>query len=600
MKKILYLIISAAALSACDGFLTKVPETSLSPESYFRSEPELELWTNRYYGLLTDEDAASDVYDDCNFCTSTSSLQKGTRTSSAASWSWTNLRYINLLFENSYKCTETPVRIKYEGVAHFFRALFYYEKVRQLGAVPYYDHVIASDDEASLNRPRDSRGYVMKKILDDLDSAAVKLPKAWPAQPVYHVSSYAALALKSRVALFEGTFRKYHNIPDETVDGTVISANWFLTQAADAARIVMDSHKYSLYNKDDKKLNPSEPSPYREYFTLANAETEETILSKRYSKDLNVTHSLQFNFTSRRQSATRRFVNHYLFADGSPIQSKAGWETMSYKDMFAGRDPRLAQTIQAPGYKAEGAPAATNLNLGYTVSGYRVIKYICSDAKNQGSTSETDFPYLRYAEVLLNYAEAKAELGELTNKDVQETIDILRARAGVVPLLNVPTSPDALLRTYYPNASGTQLAAILEVRRERTVELFAEGQRLYDLLRWKEGKWVTPASTSGFQGIYLSALGEQDLDGNGVPDAYFYKGASAPSGINGNIPASNRIRIGTDITLSNGNSGYLVYYGTETYTWNEDKDYLWPIPLGQIQATHGALTQNPGYEDIGR
>ena len=130
--------------------------------------------------------------------------------------------------------------------------------------------------------------------------------------------------------------------------------------------------------------------------------------------------------------------------------------------------------------------------------------------------------------------------------------------------------------------------------------IFAEGQRLYDLLRWKEGKWVTPASTSGFQGIYLSALGEQDLDGNGVPDAYFYKGASAPSGINGNIPASNRIRIGTDITLSNGNSGYLVYYGTETYTWNEDKDYLWPIPLGQIQATHGALTQNPGYEDIGR
>ena len=440
----------------------------------------------------------------------------------------------------------------------------------------------------------------MKKILDDLDSAAVKLPKAWASQPVYHVSSYAALALKSRVALFEGTFRKYHGIPDETVEGTVVSADWFLNQAADAARQVIDSKKYSLYKKDEKKLNPSAPSPYREYFTLVNAETDETILSKRYNKDLNVTHSLQFNFTSRRQSATRRFVNHFLFADGSTIQSKSGWETMAYKDMFTGRDPRLAQIIQAPGYKAESAPSAGLLNLGQTVSGYRVIKYICSDAKNQGSTSETDFPYLRYAEVLLNYAEAKAELGELTNKDVQETIDVIRNRAGVVPMVNVPTAPDALLRTYYPNASGTQLAAILEIRRERTVELFAEGQRLYDLIRWKEGKWITPASTGGFQGIYLAALGEQDLDGNGIPDAYFYKGASAPAGINGNIPASNRIRIGTDITLSNGNSGYLVYYGTETYTWNEDKDYLWPIPLGQIQATHGALTQNPGYEDIGR
>lgn len=600
MKKIIYIILLATVFTACTDFLTKVPETDLSPESYFRTEPELELWTNRYYGLLTDEDDAAAVYDDCNYSTTNSSLQKGTRTSSSATWSWGNLRYINLLFENSHKCIEKPVRVKYEGVAHFFRALFYYERVRQLGDVPYYDYVISSDDAASLNKPRDSRGYVMMKVLADLDSAAVKLPAAWSSQPVYHVSSYAALALKSRAALFEGTFRKYHNIPDETVDGTVLSAEWFLNQAADAAKKVMDSHKYSLYRKSDKNLDPSNPTPYREYFTLASAETSETILSKRYEKDLNVTHSVQFNFTSTRQSATRRFVNHYLYADGTPIQSKPGWETMSYKDMFTGRDPRLAQTIQAPGYKAEGASSAQPLNLSYTVSGYRVIKYICSDAKNQGSSSETDFPYLRYAEVLLNYAEAKAELGELTNEDVQATIDVIRTRAGIATLGSVPTTEDALLRTYYPNASGSQLGAILEIRRERTVELFAEGLRLYDLLRWKEGKWITPATTSGFQGIYIPDLGEQDLDGNGTPDAYFYKGASRPSGINSSIPASNIIRIGTDLTLSNGNSGYLTYFGTESYIWNEDKDYLWPIPLAQIQATKGALTQNPGYEDIPR
>ena len=599
MKKIFLLIVFGAALTACTDFLTKVPETSLSPASYFRTEPELELWTNRYYGLLTGEDAAAQVYDDCNFSSDNNSLQKGTRTSSAASWSWTNLRYINLLFENSYKCTETPVRTRYEGVAHFFRALFYFEKVRQLGDVPYYDYVISSDDAASLNKARDSRGFVMKKVLADLDSAALKLPVAWPNTPVYHVSSYAALALKSRAALFEGTFRKYHNIPDETVDGTVLSAEWFLREAADAAQKVMGSNKYSLYNKNNKKLDPSRPTPYREYFTLTDAETSETILAKRYNQGLNVAHSLQFNFTSKKQSATRRFVNHYLFADGTPIQSKAAWESMSYKDMFLGRDPRLAQTIQAPGYIAEGAASAKGLNLSQTLNGYRIIKYICSDSKNQGSSSETDFPYLRYAEVLLNYAEAKAELGELTNADVVATIDVIRGRAGIAKLGSVPTSEDALMRVYYPNASGTQLAAILEIRRERTVELFAEGHRLYDLIRWKEGQWITPASTSGFQGIFISTLGEQDLDGNGTPDAYFYKGAK-PSGINKSIPATNIIRIGTDITLSNGNSGYLTYFGTETYRWNEDKDYLWPIPLAQIQATGGALTQNPGYEDISR
>lgn len=599
MKKILSIIMTVAAAVSCADFLTKVPETNLSPESYFRTEPELELWTNRFYGLLTDGETAATTFDDCNFSTSMNSLQKGTRTSSSASWAWGNLRYINLLFENSHLCTDTGIRTRYEGVAHFFRALFYYEKVRQLGDVPWYDHVIASDDWSSLARPRDSRGFVMKKILADLDSAAVKLPAAWSEYPVYHVSKNAALAFKSRVALFEGTFRKYHGIPDETVDGTVLSAEWFLNQAADAARQVMDSKKYALYNKDDKKLDASRKSPYREYFTLQNAETSETILSRRYNKDLNVTNSLQFTYTSTRESATRRFVNHYLYSDGSAIQSRAGWETMSYADMFNGRDPRLAQTIQGPGYKAEGAASASLLNLGQTVNGYRVIKYICSDAKNQGSTTETDFPFLRYAEVLLNYAEAKAELGTLDDNDVRETIDLIRARAGVATLGAVPTTTDALMRTYYPNATGTQLAAILEIRRERTVELFAEGQRLYDLLRWKEGKWIVPSSTNGFQGVYIAALGEQDLDGNGVPDAYFYKGTK-PSGISPTVPASNIIRIGTDITLSNGNSGYLVYNGMESYAWNEGRDYLWPIPLSQIQATSGALTQNPGYEDITR
>ena len=337
---------------------------------------------------------------------------------------------------------------------------------------------------------------------------------------------------------------------------------------------------------------------FRDFFQLEDLKgNPEVIFAKHYDVTLAIRHGLQFDLKNETLSATRRFVNHYLFADGTPIQSKPGWETMSYKDMFAGRDPRLEQTIQAPGYKAEGASAAGVLNLGYTVSGYRVIKYICSDAKNQGSTSETDFPYLRYAEVLLNYAEAKAELGELTNTDVVETIDVIRERAGVAKLWTVPTAVDPLMRIYYPNASGTQLATILEIRRERTVELFAEGQRLYDLLRWKEGKWITPSSTSGFQGIYIAALGEQDLDGNGQPDAYFYKGAGKPAGISGSIPASNIIRIGTDITLSNGNSGYLVYYGTESYAWNEDKDYLYPIPTDERNLTEGAITQNPGWDD---
>lgn len=601
MKRIIIFLLSAVLLSSCDGdFLTKLPETDLTPENFFKSEAELELWTNRFYNLFEDQDEAATLFADDNIGTSLNSVQKGNRKASSESWSWTYLRYINDFFAKYENCESETIRNKYAGVSHFFRALFYYQKVRKYGDVPYYDHVIKSNDEASLFKARDSRGYVMKKVMEDLDKAIEFLPATWSSTPVYRVSKHAALALKSRAALFEGTYRKYHSIPDEQVDGTTISAEWFLRQAAQAASQVIESGKYSLYSLNDKNLDPGGPTPYREYFTLDKAETSETILSKRYEILNNITHSVQFNFNSNCESATGRFVNHYLRKDGTPIQEITGWETLSYADQFTDRDPRLAQSVQAPGYVDEGAVAPSYLALNKTITGYRIIKYVCTSAQNQGAKSVTDHPLFRYAEVLLNYAEAKAELGELTQDDIDKSVNVIRERAGVAPMRGVPTAADDLMEQYYPNASGSQLAAILEVRRERTVELFAEGFRQWDLLRWKEGRWLTPRSTKGFSGIFIKSLGEQDLDNDGTPDAYFYKGASAPNGISKSIPIENIIRIGTTHTLSNGDSGYLTYYASENYTWNESRDYLWPIPLEQIQATSGALTQNKGYEDIDR
>lgn len=601
MKKYIFILLSAVFVASCDpDFLTKLPETDLTPENYFKSESELQLWTNRFYNLIEDQDEAATLFADDNIGMSLNSVQKGNRKASSESWSWSYLRYINDYFANREKCENESIRNKYTGVSYFFRALFYYQKVRKYGDVPYYDYVIRSDDEASLFKARDSRAYVMKRVIEDLDDAAEYLPVSWPSNSVYQVTKYAALALKARVALFEGTFRKYHQIPDETLDGVVISAEWFLRHAADAASQVMQSGKYSLYSQSNKNLDPTTPTPYREYFTLTSAETSETILSKRYEILFNITHSVQFNFNSNRESATRRFVNHYLKADGTPIQDVPGWETLSYAEQFEGRDPRMAQTIQAPGYIDEGASAPSYLAMSKTITGYRVIKYICTAAQNQGAKSVTDYPVLRYAEVLLNYAEAKAELGELTFDDVDATINLIRERAGVAKLTAVPIDIDPLMREYYPNASGAQVAAVLEVRRERTVELFAEGHRQWDMLRWKEGNWLTPSSTKGFSGIYVAALGEQDFDADGTPDAYFYKGASAPSGISKAIPVENIVRIGTNLSLSNGDSGYLTYYASENYKWKENRDYLWPIPLSQIQATHGGLTQNNGYEDIDR
>ncbi len=595
------LFVAVITLFSCSDFLTKSPETSLSPDSFFKTAGECELWTNKFYNdiLPSAEDLAELAADD-HYTNSLNAVQKGTRTPSSKSWStstWKPLRDINYFFENN-QCSDESASQKYQGVAHFFRALFYFNMVQKYGDVPYYDKVIGSSDKDALNKARDPRGYVMLKVCQDLDMAYELLPETWGANAVYYVSKDAALALNSRAALFEGTFRKYHAgtafvpVDEETYDGITISSKWFLEQAAEAASKMLG--KRNLYSKNTLKLSAKATNAsYREYFILEDAEQEETILSRRYSVDILVRHGIQFDMKNGRHSATARFVNHYLQSDGSPIQSRTGYETMGYYESFQGRDPRMAQTLHGPNYIAYGDNAHEVLSFDRTLSGYRIIKFISNADHENATTSTTDFPILRYAEVLLNYAEAKAELGTLTNDDIAKTIDIIRARVGMPAMASVPAIVDPLMQEYYPNAKGDQLAAILEIRRERTVELFAEGLRQWDLLRWREGKWLVPKSTNGFNGIYIPSLGEYDLDKDGVVDFCIYKGTAPESA----APITNIIGLDSGWTLSNGTSGYLQYHESEDYSWDENRDYLWPIPADQRSLTGGILTQNPGWSD---
>lgn len=589
---------------SCEDFLTKVPETDLSPDTFFTTEAELEMWTNNFYAeILPEADNLTAQVADDHYTSSLNAVEKGTRSPSSNSWgvsTWQPLRRINYFLENN-KCTDPAVKAEYEGVAYFFRAMFYFNKVRQYGDIPYYDNVIGSSDDAMLNKPRDPRGYVMLKICQDLDKAYELLPDKWEAYSVYKVTKDAAMALKSRAALFEGTFRKYHAgteyVPqdEQTFDDVTVSSKWFLEQAAEAASKVMGKH--SLYTGNTLGLaTKATKASYREYFILEDAESSETILSRRYSVSLLIRHSIQFNMKNGRHSATARFVNHYLQADGTPIQNRSGWQTLSYGDEFKNRDPRMEQTLHGPSYVAYQGKGHEKMTFDRNLSGYRIIKFVSSTDHENSTTSTTDYPIIRYAEVLLNYAEAKAELGTLTADDLAKTINVIRARVGMPGLSAVPTEPDELMKEYYPNAKGEQLAAILEIRRERTVELFCEGFRQWDLLRWDEGKWIVPSTNKGFQGIYVPALGEYDLDNDGKLDAGFYAKALS-SDDKTTVPATNQIVIGGGWTLSEGDHGYLTYHAAEDYVWDDAKDYLWPIPVDQRTLTGGALTQNPGWED---
>lgn len=618
MKKIYAVFISGLsvlAFSSCEGFLDKFPETSLSPETFYTSEKELELATNGFYTMLPSPDNTTDGAlqdNDLEYHVALSSLQMGNRSAENETWSsstWSNLRALNYYLEHSVNCTSEDIRKKYDGVAYFFRAMFYYEKVRKYGDIPWYDHVISANDKASLYRARDSRGFVMQKIMEDLNKAIDGLPVTW-TEGVYRINKYAAYAFKSRVALFEGTWRKYHDVPDETYtkdDGTqlTLSSEYFLTQAADAAKAVIDYGKYKMY----KGETIVKGQPYRDFFVLEDAETSETILSRRYlyTDEMNIRHGLQFKYKNQRHSLTRALAYHYLMADGTPFQSQEGWQTMQYNQEFKNRDPRMAQTIAAPDYVAVGTDASTKYYPSckdYDRSGYRPIKYFSDDTHDGAGTSTTDYAIFRYGEVLLNYAEAKAELGEADQTVIDQTVNVIRARVGM-PALDVVKAngaPDAFLSSYYTDKhlDGADKGLILEIRRERTVELVNEGFRLWDMLRWHEGQQLCPASNTlgpGFIGCWFPGLGEYDMNNDGTPDLCIYTGTKPSTDCENTLDVSE----GKENTLSEGTSGYLIQFKDQSYKW-EEKDYLYPIPVKQIQiypkdeATgESVLTQNPGY-----
>lgn len=618
MKKIYAVFISGLsvlAFSSCEGFLDKFPETSLSPETFYTSEKELELATNGFYTMLPSPDNTTDGAlqdNDLEYHISLSSLQMGNRSAENESWSsstWSNLRALNYYLEHSVNCTSEDIRKKYDGVAYFFRAMFYYEKVRKYGDIPWYDHVISANDKASLYRARDSRGFVMQKIMEDLDKAIDGLPVTW-TEGVYRINKYAAYAFKSRVALFEGTWRKYHDVPDETYtkdDGTqlTLSSEYFLRQSADAAKAVIDYGKYKMYTGETIVKG----QPYRDFFVLEDAETSETILSRRYlyTDEMSIRHGVQFTYKNQRHSLTRALAYHYLMTDGTPFQSQEGWQTMQYNQEFKNRDPRMAQTIAAPDYVAVGTDASTKYYPSckdYDRSGYRPIKYFSDDTHDGATTSTTDYAIFRYGEVLLNYAEAKAELGEADQTVIDQTVNVIRARVGM-PALDVTKAngtPDAFLSSYYTDKhlDGPDKGLILEIRRERTVELVNEGFRLWDMLRWHEGQQLCPASNTlgpGFIGCWFPGLGEYDMNNDGTPDLCIYTGTKPSTDCENTLDVSE----GKENTLSEGTSGYLIQFKDQSYKW-EEKDYLYPIPVKQIQiypkdeATgESVLTQNPGY-----
>ncbi|WP_111627529.1 RagB/SusD family nutrient uptake outer membrane protein [Larkinella arboricola] len=470
---------------------------------------------------------------------------------------WNFVRAINVGLANYGKANVAQeVKDRYIGEARLFRGWFYAEKVQKFGDVPFVDKEL-NVDSPELYAARTPREEAMTKVLEDLNFAATKLPDSWnDGNAPGRLNRWCALLVKSRVCLFEGTWRKYHG-------GT--NATMWLEEAASAAKELMDKGPYRLYSTGNPKTD------YNAYHRVLNlAGNPEVMYWRKYQLGVFTNHvQSYFEYAG---GATKSLVEDYLCTDGLPISLSPLYKgDAKIEDVFENRDPRLRQTVLHPEdaafYKyhvGDGRPypRIQGMEGGYlSTTGYHIIKHYNADDMigKAYDTAESPAIILRFGEALLNYAEAQAELGKITQADLDISINKLRDRVAMphLELGKIPVDPRY-------TADGVS-PLIAEIRRERRIELFMEGFRYNDLKRWKQGKkLLTPTL-----GIRWDAAA---------------------------IARYPKANVKTAVDPVSGKTYIDVYQGTDwaNPVFDENKHYLWPIPLNTL-AQNPAIKQNPGW-----
>ncbi len=598
IRNISLIAASTLVLAGCD--LTEEQQSTAGRNMVFGSESGLLAYSYSFYNQLPDYNDA--FKQDATAADFGAKNQLGTyesgayTTNTSTSWSWSALRNINYFIKhNTDGAIAESVRDNYTGIARFFRAYFYFDKLVTYGEVPWIDEPIESDDNEKLYAIRDTRDVIIRHIIDDLDYAFDHIAETGATGNSNTINKWTAAFFKSRVCLFEASWRKYHAGTDYVKNCSITSDELF-RMAAEAAGQVMQSKVYSIYTGTPYADGRGS---YRELFISDNTVTQEVMLAVSTDKTLQMGEQNWWYNSSTygpHLCMTRPFANTYLNLDGSFYSEKNSDGTYkTFVEETTGRDTRLNETIRGYDYtckNAEGDYVITGANFtGHTLTGYQFTKYVMDDMSyDNGCTNDNDIPIFRYAEVLLNYAEAKAELGTITDEDWSNTIGVLRRRAGITggDLDKLPTRVDPYLqKTYFPDIDNP---VILEIRRERGTELCLEGVRLNDLKRWACGElWENTEWT----GVYIPALDVPlDMNGDGTYDVYF---SSTPD-YSGEY-SSILVTLGDVQTVKpladDPNHGYLYWYNVTSRKWN-DNMYLYPIPQEVINLNTN-LTQNPGW-----
>lgn len=593
IKAIVLLYSGIALLSACD--LTETQKSSADAALVFGSETGLQLYCNSFYNFLPN--GTSVHHQDGLLCdymakTELEDYELGALVPDIqGKWGWGNIRSVNYFLDhNIYESVSRDVRDNYNGIARFFRAWLYFEKLYWYGGVPWIDHVLNPGDP-ELTAPRDSRDVIVTHIMEDCDFAFehIKADNSSSSKASF-VNKWCAMLLKSRVCLYEASWRKYHAGTPYVV-GCNISADELFAAAAESAAAVMGSGVFSLHTGTPSGKGRGS---YRDLFSSDAVPTDEVLFAVEQDNPLSVGYAnYYYNKQNVKASLVRPFINTYLNLDGSYYsETKEDGSFKSFIEEMTGRDPRLGQTIRSIDYErknADGTAVRTTPDYGYSLTGYHIIKFTVDDvAADAYGANGNDIPLMRYAEVLLNYAEAKAELGTLTDDDWKNTIGALRRRAGITGgnLETKPATVDTYLKnTFYPDITDP---VILEIRRERTIELCLEGFRLKDLKRWVCGNlWANLPWTGICIPGYDTPL---DMNGDGTPDVYFSdpKMPTVPDAY-----ASIAVAVGAPLHFISVPGGLMLRDDLSGRVWN-DRMYLDPISSEDI-TMNSNLEQNPGY-----
>jgi hypothetical protein len=535
IKNILGISASLFIMTSCE--VERLPETNISDATFWRSESDIKTANNYLYTFLPDFNNDDNMSDDA-FGLASNSISDGSRLAPATAAADFNNQYVLIRAANNIleKGPKTGIAAntldRWLAEARFFRAWGYFNLLQRYGGVPLVTKTL-TDDSPELNAASATRDEILNLIISDLDFASVKLPTptALGTADYGRIANTAALAFKARVALFEGTRSKFHAYGD---------SKKYLSMAAAAAKSVMDSKQHALYSGS--------------YFNIFQYEGEgranrENVLVKQYGVSLTdrvTAHQYCRGILENgNKSPTKALVDSYLMKDGLPISKSPLYKApVLSTDVFTNRDSRLSDGVLKRGDSYIFTNPVFNVSsLVFAKTGFTFRKYWnISDWNNQASFIDRNL--IRYAEVLLIYAEAQFELGEtISDTDLNLTINELRKRGGVAPLSNAFTQTNGLSMRD-------------EIRRERRVELAQEGFRYWDLIRWKTAEIE----------LIKPVLGN-----------FFFK------------------EFGTTVKVNLTPDNFIITQAASFRKFNPAKDYLWPLPINEI-ALNPNMKQNPGWQ----